>query len=440
MSTSWTTNVGLGVPAFDDRNYHTPINAGLSLLDSLGAIGPLSVRATDPGASVLLPSTTLKINVAAGSYKKADGTVASYAGASSQTLSASVTTYLWLTDGGTLTTGSSYPAATNIVRLAHVTTNGTAVTAIVDDRCPWESFGAGVGTVYLPLAGGTMTGAIVLAGAPTIDLHASTKKYVDDTFAATAGGAPSGAQYVTLATDGTLSAERVLTAGTGITLTDAGAGSTLTVAIGQTVATTANPTFVGAILTAGAAPGSAEGQVYNDSTRKAIVAITGGVTERLSGVIFSSTADGGPVANTVTETTLVGAGVGSLAMAANALATGKAVRFTAWGVFSTVGTPTLTLGVKIGTGKLAIDISYTTASSLRWQVDGVLAVRVAGASGSFYGTMTVSYGAASVSHGNASAMAFDNSASVSLDLTAQWSAADAGNTVTCKGLVVEVLG
>jgi hypothetical protein len=44
------------------------------------------------------------------------------------------------------------------------------------------------------------------------------------------GGAPTGAQYITLATDGTLTNERVLTAGTGITLTDAGAGSTLTIA------------------------------------------------------------------------------------------------------------------------------------------------------------------------------------------------------------------
>jgi len=44
-------------------------------------------------------------------------------------------------------------------------------------------------------------------------------------------GAPSTAQYLTLATDATLSNERVLTAGTGIGFTDAGAGSTLTVAL-----------------------------------------------------------------------------------------------------------------------------------------------------------------------------------------------------------------
>lgn len=47
------------------------------------------------------------------------------------------------------------------------------------------------------------------------------------------GGAPTDAQYVTLATDGDLSAERVLTAGDRVTLTDGGANSTITVAAAQ---------------------------------------------------------------------------------------------------------------------------------------------------------------------------------------------------------------
>lgn len=37
---------------------------------------------------------------------------------------------------------------------------------------------------YLELAGGTMTGALTLSGAPTADLHAATKKYVDDAIVA----------------------------------------------------------------------------------------------------------------------------------------------------------------------------------------------------------------------------------------------------------------
>ena len=44
------------------------------------------------------------------------------------------------------------------------------------------------------------------------------------------GGAPTDAQYVTLATDVGLSAERVLTAGSGISITDGGAGGNVTIA------------------------------------------------------------------------------------------------------------------------------------------------------------------------------------------------------------------
>ena len=44
------------------------------------------------------------------------------------------------------------------------------------------------------------------------------------------GGAPTNAQYVVLSADGTLTNERVLTAGTNVTLTDNGAGGTLVVA------------------------------------------------------------------------------------------------------------------------------------------------------------------------------------------------------------------
>lgn len=39
---------------------------------------------------------------------------------------------------------------------------------------------------YMPKSGGAFTGAITLSGAPTADLHATTKKYVDDTAAAAA--------------------------------------------------------------------------------------------------------------------------------------------------------------------------------------------------------------------------------------------------------------
>jgi hypothetical protein len=55
--------------------------------------------------------------------------------------------------------------------------------------------------------------------------------WVCDDDAGASSGAPSAAQYLTLATDATLTNERVLTAGTGIAATDGGAGSTLTLAV-----------------------------------------------------------------------------------------------------------------------------------------------------------------------------------------------------------------
>ena len=44
----------------------------------------------------------------------------------------------------------------------------------------WVPAGTPGTGVYLPLAGGTMTGAITLSGAPTANLHAASKLYVDN--------------------------------------------------------------------------------------------------------------------------------------------------------------------------------------------------------------------------------------------------------------------
>ena len=77
----------------------------------------------------------------------------------------------------------------------------------------------------------------------TADTHLKLKTSggtVIDLHSAGGSGAPTGASYLTLGTDGTLSAERVLTAGTDIGFTDGGAGSTLTIAAGSNVLNTTN--------------------------------------------------------------------------------------------------------------------------------------------------------------------------------------------------------
>ena len=48
----------------------------------------------------------------------------------------------------------------------------------------------------VPISGGTMTGLLTLSDAPTSNMHAATKKYVDDAVAAGGGGGGGGGDYV----------------------------------------------------------------------------------------------------------------------------------------------------------------------------------------------------------------------------------------------------
>ena len=57
-----------------------------------------------------------------------------------------------------------------------ITKNTTDIQALTEQLAEVS----GVASAALPKNGGTMTGALTLAGAPTQDLQAATKKYVDD--------------------------------------------------------------------------------------------------------------------------------------------------------------------------------------------------------------------------------------------------------------------
>ncbi len=90
------------------------------------------------------------------------------------------------------------------------------------------------------------------------------------------GGAPASSSYLTLGLDAGLSAERVLTAGTGISFTDGGANSTLTVAFDTAALTGVTPLLAStSTYTAGAT------QIFASSVTVEGIRLTG--TARPSG-------------------------------------------------------------------------------------------------------------------------------------------------------------
>ncbi len=84
-------------------------------------------------------------------------------------------------------------------------------------------------------------------------LFNATARFLTGSSGSGTGGADPGASYVTLATTASLANERALTAGTGILITDAGAGSTVTLGVNNgVVATISGSVFTGAVTAASA--------------------------------------------------------------------------------------------------------------------------------------------------------------------------------------------
>ncbi len=170
MSTSYTANCRLRKPAASDRNWDAPLNANADQLDAATALGALCVSATES------PSNTLRVKVSAGTYVKADGSLATYAGTSALTVAASSTVQLWINSSGALASGASFPAGGH-VRLATVTTDASSVASIVDGRIQCQV--AGNDVACLPVTGGTVSGSLTVVtpatSTPLMALNATAR-------------------------------------------------------------------------------------------------------------------------------------------------------------------------------------------------------------------------------------------------------------------------
>lgn len=164
MASTYTTRIGLEKYGYGDYpgTWQTRLNAASDLIDSLSAVGSLAVRLAE------VPSSTLNVSVASGSFRASTGLITNYAGISSFAVAASTTTCLWLTDAGVLASGTAFPADTVIaVRLATIVAGASTVTSITDARVPWQSAGA-------PLTAGANQAAITdsSGGTPSFTIAA----------------------------------------------------------------------------------------------------------------------------------------------------------------------------------------------------------------------------------------------------------------------------
>lgn len=151
--------------------------------------------------------------------------------------------------------------------------------------------------------------------------------------------------------------------------------------------------------------------------------------DRTSGVITSTTT----VANTTTETTIF---TGTLA--ANALKDGNILKTLCMGVVSTANaSDTVTLRVKIGSTTIAT--VATTAGNVTnepWNLSSIMTVRSVGATGTVSNFTKINVSGADNSTAN-EATTVDTTVSEDITVTAQWDAADAGNTISIYQGMVE---
>lgn len=169
------------------------------------------------------------------------------------------------------------------------------------------------------------------------------------------------------------------------------------------------------------------------------------ITSGIAAVGFLGTANA-TVANTVAETTIFGAGVGTLTIPAGRLTVGSTIRLRIRGVIGDTGTPTLQVRFKLNATTF-IDTGATALTTLigthGFEYTAEMTVRTAGAGGTAIGNhilMVSSTLAPDLDSINTATTAIDTTIAQVLNVTVQWGTANALNTITQTNVTMEILG
>lgn len=159
-------------------------------------------------------------------------------------------------------------------------------------------------------------------------------------------------------------------------------------------------------------------------------------------LVYNSTADETPVANTVSESVIFPV----YTFAPNYLSNGRSIHVRARGKLSTAGTPTIKFGVRLGGvgGVLLAETEAITNGSgvtnVNWSLDVTIQVRTNGATGTVlaFGVLLLHTAAGTVAINVFSISGYDAPAVATVNLTIEqdlavtctWGTASASNTLT----------
>ena len=191
----------------------------------------------------------------------------------------------------------------------------------------------------------------------------------------------------------------------------------------------------------------AQGLSAFDTTVKSNVYVdaSSGITHYIPSVIFSQT-NTVTVANTVTETTILGTGTGTTTLDANDLTVGKNIHVKVRGIISDTGTPTIRIRVKLGattigdTGAIALSGTITDEE---FDVDYMFTCRTTGATGTVIGSGFFSFDNAASAGATFGMPAtgtttIDTTAALALSVTVEWGAADPANTISSQVATIKM--
>lgn len=197
--------------------------------------------------------------------------------------------------------------------------------------------------------------------------------------------------------------------------------------------------FSGRINLASQTSSTVEGDVWRDSTQKTPSVYINSLQQQLVSAFFTQTANA-TVANTTTETSVIGTGVGTKTIPANFFVAGKTVELMGSGIFSTALVPgNVTLRFKLGSTTIAsatITTMPSSASNVEFNYCLMITCRTTGATGTvmaggglFYFTKAGTEEFAPLNNAGATTT-IDTTATQAIDLTWQWATASASNTAT----------